>query len=252
MEGRLCWSQRSSFIYTVMIFNKEIELNISDAIVERPIGFSVGKSKMQLYPPTLGKMQILKNLYFSMEVKMELLSINPVAETLRICTEKPEIVCQIIAYSTFNDRKSILDMDKVLSRAKFFQDNTPVEDMAMILTVIFSNDKIEEFIHYFGIDSDRDLKAQISRIKGEGSSVTFGGKSIYGLLIDFACQRYGWTMDYVLWGISYVNLNMLFADAINTVYLSEEERKKLGRGDGQVVDANDPKNRELLRKIISE
>lgn len=51
-----------------MSFNKEIELNISDAIVERPISFSVSKSKMQLYPPTFGKMQILKNLYFSMEV----------------------------------------------------------------------------------------------------------------------------------------------------------------------------------------
>ncbi len=78
------------------------------------------------------------------------------------------------------------------------------------------------------------------------------GKSIYGLLIDFACQRYGWTMDYVLWGISYVNLNMLFADAITTVYLSDEERKKLGRGDGRMVDADDPKNRDLIRKMISE
>lgn len=75
---------------------------------------------------------------------------------------------------------------------------------------------------------------------------------LYGLLIDFACQRYGWTMDYVLWGISYVNLNMLFADAITTVYLSEEERKKLGRGDGEVINADDPRNRDLIRRMISE
>lgn len=235
-----------------MDFNKEIERNISDAIIERPINFSIGKSKLCLYPPTLGKMQILKNLYFSMDVNMELLAINPLAETLRTCTEKPDAVCQIIAYSTFNDKKSIMDMEKVLHRAKFFQDNTSVEDMATILTIILSNDKIEEFIQYFGIDAEREMKAQISRIKGEGSSITFGGKSIYGLLIDFACQRYGWTMDYVLWGISYVNLNMLFADAITTVYLSDEERKKLGRGDGKVVNADDPKNRELIRKMISE
>ena len=235
-----------------MDFNKEIERNISDAIIERPVNFSMGKSKLCLYPPTLGKMQILKNLYFSMDVNMDLLAINPLAETLRICTEKPDAVCQIIAYSTFNDKKSIMDMEKVLHRAKFFQDNTSVEDMATILTIILSNDKIEEFIQYFGIDVEREMKAQISRIKGEGSSITFGGKSIYGLLIDFACQRYGWTMDYVLWGISYVNLNMLFADAITTVYLSDEERKKLGRGDGKVVNADDPKNRELIRKMISE
>ena len=44
----------------------------------------------------------------------------------------------------------------------------------------------------------------------------------------------------------------MFADAITTVYLSDEERKKLGRGDGKVVNADDPKNRELIRKMISE
>lgn len=241
------------FIQTIiMSFNKEIEINISDAIVERPIHFSVGKSKFCLYPPTLGKMQILKNLYYSMDVNLELLSINPIAETLRVCTTSPGIVCQIIAYSTFDDKKRVLDVEKVLQRARFFEENTSVEDMATILTIILSNDKIEEFIRYFGIDADREMKAQISRIKGEGSSITFGGKSIYGLLIDFACQRYGWTMDYVLWGISYVNLNMLFADAITTVYLSDEERKKLGRGDGKVVNADDPRNKELIRMMISE
>lgn len=58
---------------------------------------------------------------FSMDVNMELLAINPLAETLRICTEKPDAVCQIIAYSTFNDKKSIMDMEKVLHRAKFFR-----------------------------------------------------------------------------------------------------------------------------------
>lgn len=120
------------------------------------------------------------------------------------------------------------------------------------MTIILSSDKIEEFIRYFGIDADREMKTRISRIKGEGSSITFGGNSIYGLLIDFACQRYGWTMDYVLWGISYVNLNMLFADAVTTVYLSEEERKKLGRGDGEVINADDPGNRDLIRRMISE
>ena len=213
-----------------MNINKEIEINISDAIVEKAISFSIGKNKLCLYPSTLGKMQILKNF----------------------CQEKTESVCQVIAYSTFNDRKSILDMEKVLRRARLFQDEASVEDLATILTIILSSDKIEEFIRYFGIDADREMKTRISRIKGEGSSITFGGKSIYGLLIDFACQRYGWTMDYVLWGISYVNLNMLFADAVTTVYLSEEERKKLGRGDGEVINADDPGNRDLIRRMISE
>ena len=241
-----------SYNISAMEFNKEIELNISDAIVEKPINFSVGKNKLCIYPSTLGKMQILKNLYLSMEVNMELLAMNPLAETIRVCQEKPELVSRIVAYSTFNDRKSILDTEKMHRRTKLFQDNVSLEDLATLFSIILSNDKIEEFIRYFGIDEDRDTKTKISQIKGDGNSITFGGKSIYGLLIDFACQRYGWTMDYVVWGISYVNLNMLFADAITTVYLSDEERKKLGKTVGEVINADDPRNRDLLRKLISE
>ncbi|MEB3375829.1 hypothetical protein SFC43_31075 [Bacteroides sp. CR5/BHMF/2] len=64
-------------------------------------------------------------------------------------------------------RKSVLDIEKILHRAKFFEDNISVEDMATILTIILSNDKIEEFIQYFGIDADREMKTQISRIKGK-------------------------------------------------------------------------------------
>lgn len=232
--------------------SKQIEMNVSDAITEKPIRFGVGKRKFSVYPPTLGKMQILKSLYFAINVNAELLAANPLAETLRICKESPGIVCQIIAYSTFNDKESMQDTDKVLQRAKLIEGNATVEDLATILSIILSSDKTEEFIKYFGIDADKEQRVKISRIKGDGNSLTFGGKSIYGLLIDFACQRYGWTMDYVLWGISYVNLNMLFADAITTVYLSDEERKKLGMGVGDVINADDPANKELMRKMLSE
>lgn len=232
--------------------SKQIEMNVSDAITEKPIRFGVGKRKFSVYPPTLGKMQILKSLYFAINVNAELLAANPLAETLRICKESPGIVCQIIAYSTFSDKESMQDTDKVLQRAKLIEGNATVEDLATILSIILSSDKTEEFIKYFGIDADKEQRVKISRIKGDGNSLTFGGKSIYGLLIDFACQRYGWTMDYVLWGISYVNLNMLFADAITTVYLSDEERKKLGMGVGDVINADDPANKELMRKMLSE
>lgn len=113
---------------------------------------------------------------------MELLAINPLVETLRICQEKTESVCQVIAYSTFNDRKSILDMEKVLRRARLFQDEASVEDLATILTIILSSDKIKEFIRYFGIDADREMKTRI-KDKGRGEQHHFRGK------------EYLWTAD---------------------------------------------------------
>lgn len=232
--------------------DKQIEMNVSDTIIEKPIWFSIGKRKYSIYPPTLGKTQILKNLYLSLELDTRLLSLNPLAEAMRISKESPDIVCRIIAYSTFSDKDSIMNTEKVFQRADMFKDKLTAEEMATLLSIILMNDKTDEFIKYFRIDEDKELRRRISRTKGESNSITFGGKSIYGLLIDFACQRYGWTMEYVLWGISYVNLNMLFADAITTVYLTDDERKQLGMGFGQVINADDPANRELIREMISE
>ncbi len=65
-------------------------------------------------------------------------------------------------------------MEKVLRRARLFQDEASVEDLATILTIILSSDKIEEFIRYFGIDADREMKTRISRIKGEGAASLSG------------------------------------------------------------------------------
>lgn len=57
--------------------------------------------------------------------------------------------------------------------------------------------------------------------------MSFCGKTIYGTLIDAACAKYGWTKEYVVWGIDLLSLRMMLADAINTVYLSDEDMKAL-------------------------
>lgn len=232
--------------------DKQIEMSIADAIIEKPIRFGIGKRKYSIYPPTLGKTQILKNLYLSLDVDTQLLSLNPLAEAMRISKNHPDIVSRIIAYSTYREKSSIMNTESVFQRADMFKDNLTGEDLATLLSLILTSDQTEEFIKYFRIDEDKELRGRISRTKGESNSITFGGKSIYGLLIDFACQRYGWTMDYVLWGISYVNLNMLFTDAITTIYLTDEERKQLGMNFGQVINADDPANRDLIREMISD
>ena len=60
-------------------------------------------------------------------------------------------------------------------------------------------------------------------------------------------------MEYVVWGISYANLQMLMADSITSVYLSPEERKKLGITDNlEIINADDPKNRDLILGLLKE
>lgn len=228
-----------------------LEMNIADTIIERPVGFNIGSQQFYLYPPTLGMIYHFARLFKSLEADARLISANPYLEAIRLCTEKKEIVCRILSNYTFNRKEDVFDGIKVEVRAKEFSE-LAAEELATIFTIVLSGDNTEEFIKYFGIDKERLERSRIAAVKKDNSSVTFGGNSTYGTLIDFACQRYGWTMDYVMWGISYANLKMLMADAITTIYLSEEERKLLGRGVGEVINADDPRNRELIRRMIGE
>lgn len=228
-----------------------LEMNIADTIIERPVGFNIGSQQFYLYPPTLGITYHLARLFKSLEADARLISANPYLEAIRLCTEKKEIVCRILSNYTFNRKEDVFDGSKVEARAKELSE-LAAEELATIFTIVLSGDNTEEFIKYFGIDKERLERSRIAAVKKDNSSVTFGGNSTYGTLIDFACQRYGWTMDYVMWGISYANLKMLMADAITTIYLSEEDRKLLGRGVGEVINADDPRNRELIRRMIGE
>ena len=84
--------------------------------------------------------------------------------------------------------------------------------------------------------------------KQDKNGVSFGGRSVWGTLIDAACERYGWSYQYVLWGISYSNLQLLFADQIRQIFLTDEERKKVHiPTDGVIVSAD---NAEALNQFI--
>lgn len=229
-----------------------LEMNIADTIIERPIGFSVGKRNYFIYPPTLGKTYLLARLFKSLEADDKVIATNPYLEALRLCNEKKEVVCRILSYYIFNRKEDVCDNIKIDYFSKLFEKNLDSEELATILVLILSGDNTEEFIRYFGIDKEREEKNRIYKVKDSKGSISFGGKSTYGTLIDFACQRYGWTMEYVTWGVSYANLKMLMADAITTIYLNEDERKKLGMGVGEIINADDPANKDLMRKMISE
>lgn len=78
----------------------------------------------------------------------------------------------------------------------------------------------------------------------------FGGHSIWGTLIDFACERYGWSFDYIMWEISYNNLLMLFNDRSDSIYLTDEERKKAHlRQSGAVINADNPANMAKIKAM---
>lgn len=51
-------------------------------------------------------------------------------------------------------------------------------------------------------------------------------------------QRYGWTYDQIMWGLSFVNLNMMMLDAVDVV-----------KARNQVLKADDPQNIEYFKQV---
>lgn len=123
-----------------------IESAVSDAMIGRPISFELKGEKFEVHPPTLGKMQILSKLYLQLEIDEEALSENPHLEAMRICDSKTDIVCEIMAVATFDQKEDLLDNDKICERAEFFKWNCLPPDFGICLLAILTQVDYENFI----------------------------------------------------------------------------------------------------------
>ena len=203
-----------------------IDNQIVDAILELPQPFSVGEEKFFIYPLTLGRSFLLDRAMQTLNMSKVMLAIDSNMEALRLSYLHKKEMCMVIAYHTFKDKEDLVDVYKVSDRATFFEENLEEEDLAKLFVLVSKPLPYEDFINHLGIEEEKKWQRKAMQAKKDSDAMTFGGKSIYGTLIDFACERYGWTYDYVVWGVSYINLQMLMADVVNTMYLSEKERKK--------------------------
>lgn len=232
--------------------DRTIDMDIADAIIERTVGFDIGANRYHLYPVTLGKYVLIQRMISCLNLNAENIKVNPYIEILRVVESNKCDICRILSFHTFPRREDVLDNKKINSRAKVFERKLSNEELAELFLITLP-DNVEVFIGYMGLDSEMKERKRISEYKREKSfSVSFGGKSIYGTLIDYACQRYGWTMDYVVWGISYTNLRMLINDAITTIELTQEEAKDLGISKGGVISGDNPQNIDKIRNMLKD
>lgn len=219
---------------------KQLELDIADTIIDRPKGFSVGRRHFYLYPVTLGKVYLQKRIIENLEINKELMQTNPYAEALRLIETKREDCCLLIAYHTLQTKDDVLSNRKVTIRKNIFMREMDNEDIATLILACLMYDKTLLFIQYFGIDKEQERMSEVIKAKDNKNSFSFGGKSIYGTIIDAACERYKWTYDYVVWGISYTNLQMLLKDYVKSVYLTDDEMKSAHLNNtSAMIDGND-------------
>lgn len=227
-----------------------IEMNIADTLMERPYGFQIGKQQFYLYPITLGKTYLVSRLVGNLGMNSDIIKNNPYMEALRLCQCKKEIVCRLLSYHTINKKDDLFNNFIINKRSRFFEKNLSNEEMAQLFVMVLTNDNVDTFIKHLGIDRERKELARISKIKEKkGNSITFGGKSVFGSLILPACEKLNMTPQQIVWDISYSFLRMLMADAITSVYLTDEEKKETRISDGRTfINADDP---ESVAKIMA-
>ncbi len=230
---------------------KIIEMNIADTIMERPYGFQISKQQFYIYPVSLGKTYLISRLLDNLELNPDIIKQNPYMEALRLCQDKRETVCRLLSYHTINKKEELFDNSIINKRCTFFDKNLSNEEMAQLLVIVLTGNNVETFIKHLGIDRERKELARISKIKDKkGNSITFGGKSVFGSLILPACEKLNMTPQQIVWDISYSFLQMLMADAITSVYLTDEEKKEARIPNGRTfINADDPENIAKIKAI---
>ena len=150
-------------------------------------------------------------------------------EALRLATLHKESICRILAIRSFRHFRELSNSKLIDARAKFFQSSLSAKELAQILIVILREPTAESLCALCGLDKQKEEQARVIEVKKSGSSISFGGLTIYGTLIGPAMSTLHMSYHDIVWGISLVNLKMLLSDSINSIYLSDEEMKALGR-----------------------
>lgn len=208
-----------------------INETLADAVMNRPREFFIGKTRKRLclYPPSLGASLLISRHVNVIGIDMELLRKNATVEALRIVGKKRIEACRIIALHTFRDRLSLEDSELVERRAKMLSKELDDEALGLLLMVIFTEPGAEEIMEQTGISEEQEEQSRIAAIKAdEGHSRTFGGKTVFGTLIVPACERLNLKPEEAIWDYSLTFLRLALSDAINSVYLSDDEKALLG------------------------
>ena len=202
---------------------------LADAVMNRPREFFIDHQRYCLWPLSLGMSLMIERHLAALDIDDNLLAKNPAMEAMRLASGKRAEVCYILAILSLRKYSELSNTQTITRRSNVFESKLSDDELAQLLLIALSEPKAETLISLSGIANEQQEQARIARHKNrDGHTLTFGGKTIYGILIDAACSKYGWAKEYVVWGIDLVSLRMMLADSVNSVYLSDEDMKALG------------------------
>lgn len=230
----------------------DINTLVVDAIISRPNNFTIGGKQYALHPLTLGQTLLMERLLSALGINRATLAAAHEIEALRLATVKAREVNAIIALATCRDKEECLNEQLRKTRARFFSRTLNESERAELLIAILSAPVAEQIIDAVGLSSEASEQATIARYKNrDGGTLAYGGKTLYGTLIDAAASRFGWTLDYIVWGIPLISLRMMLADASSSINVSEDERRVLCLYSGDDYIDGETADIDTLRQITN-
>lgn len=218
-------------------------------LTERPHGFSVGERHFFLYPVTLGKMFAAQPLMERLGINTELLTANVSAEVLRLASEKRHECLEVICLHTCRTKEEVFDQEFHERRIEELS-VMDASDIAVLLTVILTSDRTEQMVRHLKLDREHEDMRKVMDVKNRSdrNSYNFGGLTVYGSLIQPLLEM-GLRWDEIMWERSYTNIRLLLADRVNSIYVTDDERKKIHiTRDRHRIDGDD---REAIMKAIA-
>ena len=206
---------------------KGIVEKFTDIVMEAPHGFSAGGKTFYIYPITLGKLMLIQRQLDVIGMDEERLARIPLIEVIGIVNLHRESCLRLLAFAIAKGKDDCFDVHRMNDTIQELAVALDNEDIATLMLSVLAYDTTQAVLAHYGIDKETDELNCVARAKGDKGTLSFGGKTVLGALVDSACERYGWTVDYCVWGIAYNTLRLMMADRVNTIYLSDEERKKV-------------------------
>lgn len=225
----------------------------TDILLERPYVFEVEGEKFFIYPPSLGVLSTMQTYMRRLNISEKALQSVGNIELLRVATQQKQECCEMIAVATCSSHEEVLNDEEIERRAETLAESLEASDIATLLVAALQFNRHQQWMDEVGITAEHERMMGVLRHKAQGNSIAFGGKTIFGRLIDPAMDRYGWDYEYVVWGIPYAVLEILMADRIVETFLTDEEKKKVPARyleTEEAISGDDPTNWERMKKLM--
>lgn len=224
----------------------------TDILLERRHEFKVHDALYTLYPPSLGITAMIKASLEGIGVDWNALAEAPAHALLPLIEGRPMDCARIIALATCSCKAEAMSSKTIDAKAKQITKWLNADELLSLLLIAISNNRVGEFLKDSGIEKENERLQRVSSYK-KNDTPLFGGKTIFGRLIDPACERYGWTYDYAVWGISHAALTAMMADKVTSVVLTDEEKKKVPKRlleNEEAISGDDPRNWSKVKQLM--